>query len=73
MYACMYVCMYVCIVHIHTYITCMYVTLSHLRSKEFISIHKPCIPNSRDTTKCTPVYNSDVARESGEHQTSTTL
>ena len=34
----------------------MYVTSSHLRSKEFISIHKPCIPHSRDTTKCTPVY-----------------
>ena len=53
-----------------------YVTLSHLRSKE-ISIHKPCIPHftdSRATTKCKPVYiHSDVAWESGAHQTCTTL
>ena len=32
------------------------VTSSHLRSKELISIHKSCIPHSRDTIKCTPVY-----------------
>jgi len=32
------------------------VTLSHLRSKEFQRIHKPCIPHHRDTFKCTPVY-----------------
>jgi len=31
----------------------MYVTLSHLRSKEFHRIHKPCIPHHRDTSKCT--------------------
>ena len=31
------------------------VTLSHLRSKEITSIHKPCIPHSTDSraiTKC---------------------
>jgi len=33
-----------------------YVTLSHLRSKEFQRIHKPCIPHHRDTFKCTLVY-----------------
>ena len=32
------------------------VTLLHLRSKEPKRIHKPYIPLSRDTTKCTPVY-----------------
>ena len=35
------------------------VTLSHLRSKEITSIHKPCIPHSTDsraTTKCKLVY-----------------
>jgi len=39
-------------------VTCIlrYVTLSHLRSKEFQRIHKPCIPHHRDTSKCTPVY-----------------
>ena len=43
--------------YIYTYM-CTYIRLtsSHLRSKEFISIHKPCIPHSGDTTKCTPVY-----------------
>ena len=34
----------------------LHVTSSHLRSKEFISIHKVCIPHSKDTTKCTLVY-----------------
>ena len=34
----------------------LYVTLSHLRSKEFQRIHKPCIPHHRDTSQCTPVY-----------------
>ena len=34
MYVYICVCMHVC----------MYVTLSHLRSKESIGIHKPCIP-----------------------------
>ena len=33
-----------------------YVTLSHLRSKEFQRIHLPCIPQHRETSKCTPVY-----------------
>ena len=32
------------------------VTFSHLRSKEFISVHKSCVPHSRDTTECTLVY-----------------
>jgi len=36
--------------------TTIYVTLSHLRSKEFQRIHKPCIPYHRDTSKCTLVY-----------------
>jgi len=32
-----------------------YVTLSHLRSKVFQRIHKPCMPHHRDTSKCTLV------------------
>ena len=31
------------------------VTLSHLRSKEFQRIHLPCIPQHRETSKCTLV------------------
>ena len=53
-----------------------YVTSSHLRSKEFISIHKPCIPHSthsRDTTKRTLVYIQMQHRKVVAHQTSTTL
>ena len=45
--------------YMYVAITTLYycnVTSSHLRLKEFINIHKPCIPHSRDTTKCTPVY-----------------
>ena len=38
------------------YIYIIYVTLSHLRSKEFQRILKPCIPHHRDTSQCTPVY-----------------
>ena len=34
----------------------VYITLSHLRSKEFLRIHLPCIPLYRETSKCTPVY-----------------
>jgi len=34
----------------------IYVSLSHLRSKELQRIHKPCIPRHRDASKCTPVY-----------------
>ena len=34
----------------------MYVTLSHLRSKEFQRIDLPCIPQHRETSKCTLVY-----------------
>ena len=34
----------------------MYITLSHLRSKEFQRIHLPCIPQHRETSNCTPVY-----------------
>ena len=49
------------------------VTFPHLTSKE-VAIHKPCVPHSRDITKCTPVsVHSDVARGSGAHQTSTAL
>ena len=63
----MYVCIYMCIyIHSFTYIyVCMhvctmyiYVTLSHLRSKEITGIHKPCIPHSNDfsaTTEYKPV------------------
>ena len=32
------------------------VILLHLRSKEITGIHKSCIPHSRATTKCKPVY-----------------
>ena len=45
------------VVRYGTYIN---VTSSHLRSKEFISVHKPCIPHSRDTTKCTPAEPEPV-------------
>ena len=31
----------------------MYVTLSHLRSKEITGIHKPCIPYSNDSSATT--------------------
>ena len=31
-----------------------YITFSHLRSKEFISIHNSCIPHSRDATTVLP-------------------
>ena len=31
--------------------TLLYVTLSHLRSKEINGIIKPCIPHSNDTTE----------------------
>ena len=34
----------------------IYVTLSHLRSKEFKRIHLPCIPQHRETSKCKLVY-----------------
>ena len=43
----------------------LHLTCSHLRSKEFISIHKSCVPHSRDTTKYTHTgVHSDVAQES---------
>ena len=32
------------------------VTLSHLRPKEFQRIHLSCIPQHRETSKCTLVY-----------------
>ena len=35
--------------------TLLYVTLSHLRSKEINGINKPCIPHSNDTTEYKPV------------------
>ena len=31
----------------------IYVTLSHLRSKEITGIHKPCIPHSNDSSATT--------------------
>ena len=53
--------------------TSHYVTSSHLRSKEFINIHKPCMPHSRDTTKCTPVCTFGCSTEqwctSNKHNT----
>ena len=30
--------------------------LSYLKSKEFQRLHLPCIPQHRETSKCTPVY-----------------
>ena len=43
MYACKYhACTYVCM-HVRMFV-CMYVTLSHLRSKESTEMHKPWIP-----------------------------
>ena len=36
-------CMCTCIQQLKMHVI-MYVTLSHLRSKEFVGIHKPCIP-----------------------------
>ena len=48
----------------HAHVIIINVTLSHLRSKEITGTHKSCIPNSRATTKCKPVYmHSDVARK----------
>ena len=51
----------------------IYVTLLHLRSKEPMRINKSYIPQSRDTTKCTPVYISDVSWGNCTNQTSTTF
>ena len=31
----------------------IYVTLSHLRSKEITGIHKPCMPHSNDSSATT--------------------
>jgi len=38
---------------IKTWVTTRKVTLSHLKSKEFLRIHLPCIPKHREST---PVY-----------------
>jgi len=46
--------------------TIHYVTLSHLGSKEFQRIHKPCIPHHRDTSKC-------IQRASHFHQSKPSL
>ena len=49
------------------------VTLLHLRSKESIGIHKPCILAllpARGTSKCTPVYISNVPWESNSFEPS---
>ena len=53
--------------------TTLHVTLSHLRSKESIGIHKPCILAllpARGTCKCTPVYISNVPWESNSFEPS---
>ena len=43
----------------------LHVTLSHLRSKEFQRIYLPCIPQHRETSKCTLVYIEMYPQESG--------
>ena len=49
--------------YIDTYVY-VYVTLSCLRSRELKSIHKSCIPLSRDTTNG---IHSDVLPENTTH------
>ena len=46
----------------------LYITLSHLRSKEITGIHKPCIPHSNDSSATTAGLYSNVTRERGGHQ-----
>jgi len=41
---------------IKTWVTTRNVTLSNLRSKGFQRTHLPCIPQHRETSKCTLVY-----------------
>ena len=54
-YTCIHAHKHTCIhTYIHTYI---HTTLSHLRSKEITSIHKPCIPHSTDSRATTNNVN----------------
>ena len=43
-------CIYIVVLYVIMYI---YVILSHLRSKEITGIHKPCMPNSNDSSATT--------------------
>ena len=46
----------------------IHITLSHLRSKEIIGIHMPCIPHSNDSSATTE-YKPVCIRTSSVHIT----